>query len=319
MKKLASLLACLATSVAALLPVVASAGTIVYYHNDLLGSPVVASNASGQVIWKESYRPYGERITNATASSTNDIWFTSRRQDADTGLVYMGARYYDPAVGRFVSTDPIGFNAGNILSFNRYAYANDNPFRYKDPNGKASVGTQIDELAVGCGPASCAGFATLRAVYEMSTFGFASVHDPMRDAYDRGAATGEEYVRIGIAGGAAVALTGYAGGGIVGEAAGSLLSISGRAVANEGIYEFTAASGKRYVGQSGDIATRIEQHLASGKLLPGDVASVQTTEVLGGKIAREVAEQVRINGLGGIQNLENLRNPIGPARQYLMP
>jgi len=89
--------------------------------------------------------------------------------------------------------------------------------------------------------------------------------------------------------------------------------------ANEGIYEFNAASGKTYVGQSGDIATRLDQHLATGKLLPGDLPSVQTTEVLGGKTAREVAEQLRINQLGGVQNLENIRNPIGPARQYLLP
>jgi RHS repeat-associated protein len=90
-------------------------------------------------------------------------------------------------------------------------------------------------------------------------------------------------------------------------------------LAGEGIYEFTAASGKTYVGQSGDICARIEGHLSSGKLLPEDLASLQTTEVLGGKAAREVAEQLRINELGGIENLENIRNPIGPARQDLLP
>ena len=77
----------------------AFAGQVTYYHNDLAGSPVAATNASGQVIWRESYRPYGERLTNAPASSGNKVWFTSRRQDAETGLVYMGARYYDPHVG----------------------------------------------------------------------------------------------------------------------------------------------------------------------------------------------------------------------------
>lgn len=85
----------------------------------------------------------------------------------------------------------------------------------------------------------------------------------------------------------------------------------------EGIYEFTAASGKTYVGQSSNIAARLEQHIASGKLLPG--TSVRTTEVLGGKTAREIAEQLRIYELGGIKNLQNIRNPIGPARQYLLP
>ena len=85
----------------------------------------------------------------------------------------------------------------------------------------------------------------------------------------------------------------------------------------EGIYEFTAASGKTYVGQSGNIAVRLEQHIASGKLLPG--TSARITEVMGGKTAREIAEQLRINRLGGIKYLENIRNPIGPTRQYLLP
>jgi RHS repeat-associated protein len=114
----------------------ASASTIVYYHNDIAGSPVVATDASRQVLWRESYRPYGERLTNSAASVGNDVWFTSRRQDVDTGLVYMGARYYDPVIGRFMATDPAGFDEKNLHSFNRYAYANNNPLKYVDPDGR---------------------------------------------------------------------------------------------------------------------------------------------------------------------------------------
>lgn len=84
-----------------------------------------------------------------------------------------------------------------------------------------------------------------------------------------------------------------------------------------GIYEFIATTGKTYVGQSSNIFQRLGQHIASGKLDP--TSTVQTTEVLGGKVTREVAEQLRINELGGIQNLENVRNPIGPSRQHLLP
>jgi RHS repeat-associated protein len=114
----------------------ANAGTITYYHNDLLGSPVAATNASGQVIWRETYRPYGERLTNDANSAGNKVWYTSRRQDADTGLVYMGARYYDPVVGRFMGMDPKLFDEANVHSFNRYAYANNSPYRYVDPDGR---------------------------------------------------------------------------------------------------------------------------------------------------------------------------------------
>ena len=92
---------------------------------------------------------------------------------------------------------------------------------------------------------------------------------------------------------------------------------SGARVASEGIYDFTAASGRTYVGQSGNIAERLVQHTASGKLPTG--GAVNTTEILGGRTAREIGEQLRINELGGVRNLENIRNPIGPARQHLLP
>jgi len=52
--------------------------------------------------------------------------------------------------------------------------------------------------------------------------------------------------------------------------------------------------------------------------LMSDISMLQVTEVLGRKTAREIAEQTKINDLGGIGNLENVRNPIGPARQYIM-
>jgi RHS repeat-associated protein len=133
------LLASLCALVLALLSVEAIAGTVTYFHNDALGSPISATDDRGVVIWKESYRPYGDRLTNSASASGNKIWFTSRRQDPETGLVYMGARFYDPAAGRFVSTDQVGFAEKNVQSFNRYAYANDNPYKYADPNGKSPL------------------------------------------------------------------------------------------------------------------------------------------------------------------------------------
>jgi len=53
-------------------------------------------------------------------------------------LLYMQARYYDPVIGRFYSNDPIGFR--DVHSFNRYAYANNNPYSYTDPTGMFSCG-----------------------------------------------------------------------------------------------------------------------------------------------------------------------------------
>jgi len=64
----------------------------------------------------------------------------------------MQARYYDPVVGRFYSNDPVGYTAKNpVMSFNRYLYVNNNPYKYNDPNGEflnfivgAVVGAALD-------------------------------------------------------------------------------------------------------------------------------------------------------------------------------
>lgn len=51
----------------------------------------------------------------------------------------MQQRYYDPVIGRFYSNDPVGFSASNPMMFNRYAYANNNPYKYVDPDGNAPI------------------------------------------------------------------------------------------------------------------------------------------------------------------------------------
>ena len=90
----------------------------------------------------------------------------------------------------------------------------------------------------------------------------------------------------------------------------------------EGIYEFTDTTGKIYCGQSCNISERIEQHVKSGKLDPNQ--SVTTTEVLGGKTAREIAEHKRIQEItGGVparfsDKVSNKVDPIGPNRSHLL-
>lgn len=51
----------------------------------------------------------------------------------------MKARHYDPVIGRFYSNDPVGFKASNPMMFNRYAYANNNPYAYTDPDGRQAT------------------------------------------------------------------------------------------------------------------------------------------------------------------------------------
>ena len=109
--------------------------TVTFFHNDIAGTPMLATDSAGKLVWKENYHPYGERLNKADASANNQLWFAGKPQDAHTGLSYMGARYYDPVLGRFMGVDPVGFDPENIHSFNRYAYANNNPYKFVDPDG----------------------------------------------------------------------------------------------------------------------------------------------------------------------------------------
>lgn len=112
---------------------------ISYFHNDISGSPMLATNASGAQLWKETYRPYGDKLKQEAASSSNKIGFHGKPFDNDVGLSYMGARYYDPTLGRFTGIDPVDFQEKNLHSFNRYAYANNNPYKFVDPDGKLPI------------------------------------------------------------------------------------------------------------------------------------------------------------------------------------
>ncbi len=83
-----------------------------------------------------------ERVTEAQVSLGNgsqnvdntNVGYTGHQWDKDSGLNYMQARYYDPLLARFLSNDPVGFR--DIHSFNRYVYANNNPYKYTDPDGE---------------------------------------------------------------------------------------------------------------------------------------------------------------------------------------
>lgn len=88
--------------------------------------------------------------------------------------------------------------------------------------------------------------------------------------------------------------------------------------ADEGIYVIKGAQ-ETYVGQSGNIGSRLASTSRAGGSRRREVDAAEATAVSGGKTAREIAEQNKIDNLGGITRLGNLRNPIGPKRFRLMP
>jgi RHS repeat-associated protein len=108
--------------------------TMYYYHNDHLGTPKRLTDVSGTVVWAANYEPFGN-VLESVASVSNNLRFPGQYFDQETGLHYNVFRDYDPAIGRYVQSDPIGLIGGT----NTYAYALGNPITHVDPTGERSL------------------------------------------------------------------------------------------------------------------------------------------------------------------------------------
>jgi RHS repeat-associated protein len=109
-------------------------GALAYVHSDHLGTPQKMTDGTGALVWDAVFRPFGE-AESITGSATNDLRFPGQLYDAETALHYNYFRDYDPSLGRYVESDPIGLGGG----VNIYGYAYSNPVRWIDPNGLTSL------------------------------------------------------------------------------------------------------------------------------------------------------------------------------------
>jgi RHS repeat-associated protein len=114
------------------------------------------------MVERYSYDVFGE--PNRVSGVGNPYMFTGRRYDSETELYYYRARYYNPHIGRFLQTDPVGYEEG----LNLYTYCQNNPINFVDPYGlgikewfkKSWIKKFIDwlvELIKSCGPAGGSG------------------------------------------------------------------------------------------------------------------------------------------------------------------
>ncbi|MGN6815420.1 MAG: 6-bladed beta-propeller, partial [Solirubrobacterales bacterium] len=131
-----------------------------YLHHDQLGSTRLITGSGGATSATASYTPYGG-LEAKTGTATSPLGFAGQYTDAETGLQYLRARFYDPGTGQFLSRDPLA-----ALTRQPYSYAVDNPLNWTDPSGLygevaaggCGVGEVIDPLG-GCVPGAVVGGA----------------------------------------------------------------------------------------------------------------------------------------------------------------
>jgi RHS repeat-associated protein len=107
-----------------------------YLHADHLGSTRLVTNASGTEVKRYEYAPWGN-VIGESGSRPESHRFTGHEADDETGLMFFQARYYDPALGRFLQADAFLPDANAPQALDLYAYANNSPSNYVDPSGHA--------------------------------------------------------------------------------------------------------------------------------------------------------------------------------------
>ncbi|HLQ07362.1 MAG TPA: RHS repeat-associated core domain-containing protein [Nitrososphaerales archaeon] len=107
--------------------------TVSYLHEDRLGSIRFVSSSTGTHVFSSNYIPYGPQF--GSSGGPDEFSYTGKIYDGSTGFYYFGARFYDPAMGRFITQDSHAGTPQDPMSLNRYIYARDNPLKYVDPNG----------------------------------------------------------------------------------------------------------------------------------------------------------------------------------------
>ncbi|MCP3880240.1 MAG: RHS repeat-associated core domain-containing protein, partial [Sulfitobacter sp.] len=101
-------------------------------HRDL----IALTDGAGDLAHTRTYNPYGE-VQNETGTSDPLLGYQTDWTDPTTDHVWMGARWYQPSSGTFLTRDTYAGQLQTPFTLNRYTYANNNPNRYWDPTGHA--------------------------------------------------------------------------------------------------------------------------------------------------------------------------------------
>jgi RHS repeat-associated protein len=126
---------------------IGSNGTPLYFQHDQLGSTRLLTDSTGAVAATYTYDPTGN-LTSHTGASDTALRWGGQYQDANTGLYYLRARYYDPATSQFLTRDPIA-----PVTQQPYGYVGGNPLNWWDPTGLGCSWRVYDCVEEGAGAA----------------------------------------------------------------------------------------------------------------------------------------------------------------------
>ncbi|MBB3841549.1 RHS repeat-associated protein [Runella defluvii] len=105
-----------------------------FYHGDHLGSTSYVSNVLGEAVQHVEYSAFGETFfEERNSSEATPYLYNAKERDAETGLYYYGARYYNPATSQWMSVDP---KASSYPNLSPYSFVVNNPLTYIDPDGR---------------------------------------------------------------------------------------------------------------------------------------------------------------------------------------
>ncbi|HBA92108.1 MAG TPA: hypothetical protein DCZ08_10310, partial [Anaerolineaceae bacterium] len=113
-------------------------GTLTWLISDQLGSTSVTANASGNLLSSLRYTAFGE-VRAASGTTSTDYRYTGQRNEAEIGLYYYVARFYDPYLNHWTQPDTIVPDPYNPLAYDRYSYSSNNPINYADPSGHCAI------------------------------------------------------------------------------------------------------------------------------------------------------------------------------------
>ncbi|OEU68731.1 MAG: hypothetical protein BA863_03935 [Desulfovibrio sp. S3730MH75] len=109
---------------------------------DQLGSIFTVADMAGNSLQEVLYGSFGRKIQNSNPDHDLYLGFAAGLHDKDTGLIHFGYREYDPAIGRFITPDPMGYDGGDV---DIYGYCLDDPINFHDRIGLASESEESRE------------------------------------------------------------------------------------------------------------------------------------------------------------------------------